>query len=247
MQVGRRAGFPATEKGRRRKIRVSLTSRAQACEVAEAARTYYRTLGRHFSWRDEQDRYRLAVAEILLQKTRAESIPGVYSDLIASYPTATELASAEPKELERRLRPLGLSRKRTVQLIGMASAVVAKGDSIFDDWRVVLAEVPGLGSYGARAITCFAAGERVGIVDANVARILRRVFRIETDDPRAAVFQKYADIILENATDARSTNFGLLDIGAIICKTRPLCARCPLGALCARYGVQVAAEPRGAT
>jgi A/G-specific adenine glycosylase len=220
-----------------RKRLLSPKARRRAEEVAFSAATYYRENGRAFPWRNTRDPFHLAVAEILLQKTRAESIVGVYTSLVAEYPTARALSSASHVEVELRLRSLGLSRKRAGQLIGMARIVCEAGDEIFDDWRRLLADAPGLGAYAARAIACFAKGEVIGIVDANVARIERRVFRIAAHDPRARIFQRYADKVALAAIDARETNFGLLDLGALVCLPDPRCEACPLDRICSKYGV----------
>lgn len=171
-------------------------------------------------------------------KRRAESIVAVHAEFISAYPTAATLANADFDDVERRLRPLGLSRKRAAQMIGMARAVREHGEAIFDDWKTLLADVPGLGAYAARAIACFARGEPVGIVDANVVRIERRVFQIAATDRRAVIFQHYADEIASAAADARATNFGLLDLGARICLPSPRCGVCPLNGFCPKYGAR---------
>lgn len=181
--------------------------------------------------------YRLAVAEILLQKTRAHSVVDAYRALLSKYASANSMANADVVDLERTLLPLGLSKKRARQLKAMAEAAVRLGDGAFADWKIVLSDIPGLGAYAARAIACFARGERIGIVDANIARILRRVFAIETRDPRAVIFQRYANEISAASHDIRATNFGLLDIGGTICLPRPDCDRCPFAAFCDRYEV----------
>jgi A/G-specific adenine glycosylase len=179
----------------------------------------------------------LAVAEILLQKTRAPSIKGAYEALILRYSSPEALAEANPADLETLLRPLGLWKKRSAQLVNMGKAAVEVGVEVFSDWRLLRKDVPGIGAYGARAIACFGGGEAVGIVDANIARIIRRLFRIKTHDPRAVTFQHHADHIASACSDVRATNFGLLDIGAAVCTPQPKCTLCPLEPLCPRYGV----------
>jgi len=157
--------------------------------------------------------------------------------LVSAYPSPEELATCDVNDIETRLRPLGLSRKRADQLKGMATAIVKHGVDIFENWKTLLADVPGIGAYAARAIASFGRAERVGIVDANVARILRRLFKIRTADPRAVIFQEYADRIALRSDDVRATNFGLLDIGALVCLPKPLCGRCPYNEFCPRYGI----------
>jgi A/G-specific adenine glycosylase len=203
--------------------------------VAKEAAAYFHSHGRDFAWRKERDPYRLAVAEILLQKTRAESVVNVYDKLVSTYPTAAALSNADIENLESALRPLGLSRKRATQLVGMSRIVAANGTGTFSDWKWVLVNVPGIGAYGARAIACFGLSLPLGIVDANIARIFRRVFGINRPDARAVVFQEYADRVATFSEDTRATNFGLLDVGATICIANPKCPICPLRSFC-KYG-----------
>ena len=228
----------AAKNARKRRLRFSPKTRHKIAAVANLASQYYREHGRDFPWRHERDGFRLAIAEILLQKTRAESVVPVYERIITTFRTPKILASADPGEIERILHPLGLSRKRAFQLVGMAEAVGILGSRIFGDWQKLLTLVPGIGAYGARAIACFGGGQRLGIVDANVARILRRLFRIRNDDVRAPIYQRYADELGVVASDTRASNFGLLDIGADICVKVPKCAICPFSRFCLRYGVR---------
>ncbi len=212
-------------------------SKLRAREVANGAKEFFQSEGRTFPWREERDPFKLAVAEILLQKTRASVVVATYLKITRQYPTPVALLEATMACIEEQIRPLGLSNKRARQLISMASLAVEFGPAVFDDWRVLLKDVPGIGAYAARAIACFGRGEAVGIVDANVARILRRVFRVLAKDSRAVIYQRLADIVAQSSTDVRATNFGLLDIGATVCLPRPICERCPFQSFCVRYGV----------
>ncbi len=239
----RRSGVTANaaKKAPKRPFRFSPKTREKITAVANLAARYYLDNGRDFPWRHERDGFRLAVAEILLQKTRAESVVSVYTRIIEVYPDAIALAGADPREIEELLRPLGLSRKRSIQLVGMAGGVVRLGFDVFDDWQKMLEHLPGIGAYGARAIACFGRGQKIGIVDANVARILRRVFRIANGDVRAPIYQRYADAIGVAGPDARATNFGLLDVGAGVCTPVPHCGSCPLEPQCPRFGTKALA------
>ena len=111
--------------------------------------------------------------------------------------------------------------------------VLSRGVASLADWRASLNEIPGLGAYGARAVACFGFSEQVGLVDANVARVLRRLFALRQEDPRAVIFQKYADALANSSHDARALNYSLLDLGAEICMAKPSCLSCPLATCCA--------------
>ena len=119
----------------------------------------------------------------------------------------------------------------------MANSLVARGVDFFGDYRSLMKSVPGIGGYAARAIMCFGLGEAVGIVDANVARIFRRVFCVRSYDSRAVIYQHLADAVARVAADPRSANFGLLDLGALVCIRRPKCVVCPFARFCPRFGV----------
>lgn len=237
MQTSEHTASDSTQTARSK--RLPPKSREIARRAAAGSSAYFRKHGRNFPWRTESDPYRLAVAEILLQKTRAASVEAIYSIIVTRWSTANALSDAPTEVIEDLLLPLGLSRKRSIQLVGMASVASSLGPQIFDDWRTLLSDVPGLGAYAARAIACFGRGERVGIVDSNVARIIRRVFRIRTKDARAVTYQRHADELALTADDPREANFGLLDLGAAVCLPKPHCGRCPFDEFCPRYGVKI--------
>lgn len=180
----------------------------------------------------EGDPFKLGLAEILLQKTRAASALPIYARLVLEFPTASRLAGAPLDQLARLLHPIGLSTKRANQLHSYAEIVAARGPQSLADWRKSLADIPGLGAYGARALACFGFGERVGIVDANVARVLHRVFGLTQRDPRAVIFQRYADEIALASPNVRMTNYALLDLAALTCTPKPTCQVCTLKTVC---------------
>src|SRR5690242_12658579 len=63
--------------------------------------------GRDFPWRERRDPYRVLIAEILLQRTRADLVRPAFEEFIARYPNAASLAAAKPSDVIRLLRPLG--------------------------------------------------------------------------------------------------------------------------------------------
>lgn len=231
---------PKRDRRRQKKAQARLTARDRrtVASVAEALGQYFKSSGRSFPWREDKDPYRTAVAEVMLTKTRAESIVGILADLLRRYPNPTELAKADPEELEKKLRPLGLSRKRTLYLQRMGRALADSGTEVLRQRQTALS-IPGLGIYAAAAVACFVFGEPVGIVDANVRRVLSRVFKLRpTSKARLAAL---ADAVALAADDPRATNYGLLDLGALVCKGRPRCQVCPLALVCS-FGAQSAAR-----
>ena len=96
-----------------------------------------------------------------------------------------------------------------------------------------LLEVPGLGAYSAAAILSFGYNTPIAILDANVERILVRVFGNELPPrPSKAVLNEVAQRLLP-PDDHRDYNYGLLDLGRLVCRyANPKCDMCPLNTIC---------------
>ena len=96
-----------------------------------------------------------------------------------------------------------------------------------------LRELPGLGEYTAAAVSAIAFGQRAVVVDANVERVVARLFAIEEPLPGARrTIRAKADTI---TPDDRAGDFAqaMMDLGSSICTARdPKCLLCPLAEQC---------------
>src|SRR4030095_7135425 len=111
-----------------------------------------------------------------------------------------------------------------------------------------LLRLPGIGRYTAGAVASIAFGTRAAIVDGNVARVLCRVDRIESD-PRergtAELLWRRAEEILPKRR-VGEFNSALMELGATVCTPRnPQCLLCPVREHCAAFaaGVQERIPP----
>jgi A/G-specific adenine glycosylase len=101
---------------------------------------------------------------------------------------------------------------------------------------LALRALPGFGEYTAAAVACLAFGSRVPAADANVTRVLSRVFTLggtagKKKNRAAVLFQ--AGRLLSSGPPGRLTAT-LMDIGQLVCTPRrPLCVSCPLADDCA--------------
>ena len=118
----------------------------------------------------------------------------------------------------RRARNLHASARRIVEEHG--GRVPANLDELL--------ALPGVGPYTARAVLAFAHEVDVAVVDTNIARVLARV-----NDRRltASEAQRIADMMVPEG-EAWLWNQALMDLGATLCRPRPLCDACPLAAMC---------------
>jgi A/G-specific adenine glycosylase len=122
---------------------------------------------------------------------------------------------------------------RARNLIACARTVTAVHGGVFPDTEDGLRALPGVGAYTAAAVAAIAFGRRAVVVDANVERVVARLFAIATPLPagRAAI-RAATDAI---TPDLRAGDFAqaLMDLGASLCTPRaPSCLACPLRPMC---------------
>jgi len=168
----------------------------------------------------------------MLQRTQASQVVDVYVGFLHDYPNLDSTRSLTARKLRTYLAPLGLA-KRVPLVKGALSRLLKDHNGRVPRTYSELNALPGVGPYTANAVRCFAHGSSVALVDANIVRILTRVFgirsrkRLRTD----AQFAELAGTMLA-ATRPREYNWAMIDLGAAVCTRTPHCSRCPLSALC---------------
>lgn len=167
----------------------------------------------------------MVVAEILLQKTVAEAAGPVWTQVTTRYPTAEQLAAADPVELRQMVAILGLGSQRVRRLISAANALV-RGST----------PLPGLGRYGS-GVVALATGDIGGPVpvDTNIARIVSRVWGLSFQrgearkKPEVSALTASMLAFAPSPADKLSLVYALVDLGAVVCTSRrPSCGICPL-------------------
>lgn len=193
---------------------------------------------RSYPWRlFRQNPYAVLVAELLLKRTTAAAAARVYDDFLRKFPTPAQLAAATEDELARDLAPVGLHLQRAKAIAELARYLIECESGSVPESLDRLLRVPGLGDYAARAVRSFGYGIPSAVVDANVARVICRVFGKEMPPrPSPPVLQAVADAVFPRRAH-REFNFGMLDLGALVCRyVRPKCDECPLSVICDLYG-----------
>jgi len=193
---------------------------------------------RDYPWRRTKDPYRILVAEIMLQRTKADQVAAIYEKFLERYPDPRALANASVEEIEKQIWALGLE-KRAPAFKRIARELVDRfGGRIPNDKKQLL-DLFWVGDYIANAIICHAYGQSVPTVDANFARVLKRVFSLEAIEPaqKDKRIWRFADNLIPLAEKhASELNLAVLDLGGNICTPRrPLCTICPLNRICDYY------------
>jgi A/G-specific adenine glycosylase len=196
---------------------------------------WYDRHARRLPWRAPPgvapDPYRVWLSEVMLQQTTVAAVKGYFERFTTSWPTVWALAAAPEEAVMSAWAGLGYYA-RARNLIACARAVAAAG--AFPDDEEGLRALPGIGAYTAAAVAAIAFDRRAVVVDANVERVVSRLFAIETPLPAARTeIRRLADTLTPGA---RAGDFAqaMMDLGATICTPRaPACALCPIAAACA--------------
>lgn len=195
---------------------------------------YYLTNGRRFYWRTNRlTPWEWLVLELLLKRTRAEVVHKFLPSFINKYRKPKIVTETSDFELRRDLQRLGLGKQRCAALKAIATSIQQEygGQVPYDE--ASLLSLPHVGLYISRALQCFCYGIRKAVVDSNIARVLSRVHgRPLPRDAREEWIWKLAETVLPRI-HWREYNYGLLDIGARLCKSGvPRCQECCLKHIC---------------
>jgi A/G-specific adenine glycosylase len=203
--------------------------------VSAALLAWYDRYARSFPWRappgsPPPEPYRVWLSEIMLQQTTTAHAAPYYEKFLERWPTVEALAAAPEEAIMAEWAGLGYySRARNA--IACARAVAGRGG--FPDSEEELLKLPGLGAYTAAAVASIAFDRRAVVVDANVERVVARLFAIDEPLPGA---RKAIRAAADEITPAsRSGDFAqaMMDLGATVCTARdPKCLLCPLTREC---------------
>jgi A/G-specific adenine glycosylase len=209
---------------------------AKRSSVPGALLDWYDLHRRELPWRatpgEAVDPYRVWLSEVMLQQTTVAAVTPRFLAWTARWPDFASLAAADDADVMAAWAGLGYYA-RARNLVKAAKAVVAEHGGVFPRTEVELRALPGLGDYTAAAVAAIAFGERAVVVDANVERVVARVFAIETPLPAARpAIRVAADSI---TPDLRAGDFAqaMMDLGSGICTSRaPKCLLCPIREFC---------------
>jgi len=207
--------------------------------MAEALLAWYDVSARALPWRAPPGAappapYRVWLSEVMLQQTTVPAVIPYFAAFTARWPTVQALAAADEAEVMAAWAGLGYYA-RARGLIACARAVSAQegGAGAFPDTEEALRALPGIGAYTAAAVAAIAFGRRAVVVDANVERVVSRLFAITQPLPGAKPLIRAATDSITPAKRAGDFAQGMMDLGAGICTPRaPRCMLCPLEAMC---------------
>jgi endonuclease III len=180
---------------------------------------------------DYRNAFELLCATILSAQCTDARVNMVTPTLFARYPTAFEMAQANPAEVEAIIKSTGFFRNKTRSLIGMAQALVAEHGGEVPRTMEDLRKLPGVGRKTANVVLGNAYNLNEGVtVDTHVGRLSRLLGLSSDQDP--------VKIEQELMRQFPQEDWGLLSHllifhGRQVCiARRPRCSDCVLSQLC---------------
>jgi A/G-specific adenine glycosylase len=209
---------------------------------ATALLDWYARHARDLPWRHTRDPYAIWVSEIMLQQTQVETVIPYFHKWMQRFPSLDSLAQASQKDVLSQWEGLGYYT-RARNLHRAAQDLVLRYQSRIPQDVYTLEKLPGVGPYTAGAIASFAYNQDVPLVDANIRRILARVFDVDIDAASPEGQRRLRELDAAHLPPGRSSDYhqAMMDLASTICTPRsPDCPACPLNDMCLAHqrGVQ---------
>ena len=197
-----------------------------------------------------------------MQQTTYAAVLPYYERFLKRFPTVEALASADESDVLKAWEGLGYyararnllkaarlivswaarrgpnvsSALRTAGRGPNVSGASRAGRTLWPATAAEWAQVPGVGPYTAAALASVLNGERVPVVDGNVARVFARVWELTDDFTKLPARAKLAERLKPEIAKSRvpgDFNQAMMELGALVCTPKnPACGDCPLAAVC---------------
>jgi A/G-specific adenine glycosylase len=215
---------------------------------------WHKKHGRHgMPWQSITDPYAVWVSEIMLQQTQVATVLERYPKMMKRFPSVVHLARADIDEVLAEWSGLGYySRARNLH--ACAKQVVTQYQGQFPPDPLALESLSGIGRSTAGAIAAFAFQVRTPILDANVKRVLARLFGIrgalQEKKVTDSLWQLATELLPRSPKNMPVYTQALMDFGATWCTAKqPVCltqkTQCPFESACQAKALdQVLAIPK---
>ena len=212
--------------------------------ITKKISAHYVDNARDLPWRIPPDRsvagvrpdpYHVWLSEVMLQQTTVAAVKSYFLKFISRWPTVHDLAAAPEADVLAAWAGLGYYA-RARNLYKCAVVVASERGGQFPETEENLLKLPGIGAYTAAAIAAIAFGARAVVVDANIERLVSRIFAIDTPLPAGKAAIRAGMDALTPKTGAGDFAQACMDLGAAICTAKnPKCLLCPVQGECAAF------------
>ncbi len=175
---------------------------------------------------DFGDPWQLLVSTVLSAQTTDENVNRVTPVLFARWPTAADLASADPEAVEEVVFSTGFYRQKAGSIIALSRDLVERFGGVVPDELEALVTLHGVGRKTASVVLAEAFDRPAIAVDTHVARVTRRLGLTHERDPEKIEADLKA-LYPERRWSGISMRF--IQFGREVCDARrPRCWECDL-------------------
>ena len=180
---------------------------------------------------DYDSAWQLLVSTVMSAQTTDDNVNKVAPNLFARYPTAEDLAGADPEEVEALIFSTGFYRQKTKSVIALSADLVEYHDSAVPRDLDALVKLRGVGRKTASVVVAEVWDVPAIAVDTHVKRVTNRLGITKSQDPEK-IERELKDLYLEK--DWSGVSMRYIQFGRDVCDAkRPRCWECPMRDRCA--------------
>ena len=174
---------------------------------------WYQENGRSFFWREETlNPFQIIVLEVLLRRTRAETVDKYGKQVIENLDSPTNTRNTSQQAIENMIEKLGYHSRAEI-----IKKIAEQLDDGVPEKRDELMRIDQIGQYIADSVICYAYGKPVVPLDSNVAIVGEAYFSTTTpSDLRYASDLKNLMNDLVSDSSPRDFNWALQDLGSAL-------------------------------
>ena len=182
---------------------------------------------------EDGDPYRVLIRTILSQRTRDDNTDRASAQLFSKFHTMTEIAQADPAELEPLIRPAGFYHVKARRIVEVSRKLLDEFKGQVPEDLDGLLKLPGVGRKTANCVLVYGFQKPAIPVDVHVHRISNRLGLVDTKNPEET------EVELEKIVPRDywiELNDLMVQFGQTICRPQsPRHQECPLKEICDFY------------
>jgi endonuclease-3 len=177
--------------------------------------------------------YRVLIRTILSQRTRDDNTDRASAQLFSKYHTMTEIAQANPAELEPLIRPAGFYHVKAKRIVEVSRKLLDEYKGQVPEDMKGLLELPGVGRKTANCVLVYGFQKPAIPVDVHVHRISNRLGLVDTKNPEETELELEKIVPREYWIELNDL---MVQFGQNICRPQsPRHQECPLQEICDYY------------
>ena len=179
---------------------------------------------------DYANPFELLVSTVISAQTTDENVNRATPGLFARWPTAYDLAVANPEEVEQVIFSTGFYRQKTRSIIALSQDLVDRYGGVVPEEMAELVTLRGVGRKTASVVLAEAFGQPAIAVDTHVRRITNRLRLTRETDP-VKIEQDLKSLVPKH--EWRHLSMRIIQYGRDVCEARkPRCWQCDIRKLC---------------